>query len=448
MTIPEPVAAILRLAAPTLLTALGGPLGPMAAALATAALRQWLPASSAAAALPDGNPPRPATQGDIIRAVEQNRAEPNLVLDLKKAENDLIRLEQDFEFRFAELEQRDRESARAAARDTGLARPQFFAGMAVVALAMLMLFGVITGCIMAITGRLALDPAQAQIAIAAFGLIGTVVGVFQGAAVQVLGYYFGSSAGSKDKTDRIGATMEELGARLGEAASARQLPASAPPPVVPPPPPAPVVVPVPAPSLAPVVDWKQGPFGGARWKVSPDGVLVEGEAAVARTVGDPITVRRVWAAHGDLIMAECARLRVPVEVAVMVVCTESGGRAAATLTEPDGRTSSGLFQVLTGTASEVLGRNVTVEDLKDPAVGAAAGIGYLAKQKHLTWFDPVLSAAAYNAGGLYEPRPQDKNRFRLRSTGDHLERAIRWYGDVCFVAKADGWFTKAVASGG
>ena len=42
------------------------------------------------------------------------------------------------------------------------------------------------------------------------------------------------------------------------------------------------------------------------------------------------------------------------------IATESRGVAQAILVEPDRRTSAGIMQTLVGTASEMLGRPVTV----------------------------------------------------------------------------------------
>ena len=107
--------------------------------------------------------------------------------------------------------------------------------------------------------------------------------------------------------------------------------------------------------------------------------------------------------------------------------------------EGDGRRSAGLMQTLVGTASEVMGREVTAQELMDPALSIEAGVRYIARQRRLTGFDPPLVAAAYNAGGLYPPREGDGNPWRLRSTGDHIDRLCRFYGDCCAVAAEEGW---------
>lgn len=433
MNIPPVVADVLKAVAPTLALALGGPLGPAAAAIASAALNAWLPGS----ATPES--PAPAvTPGALVKTIEANRDDPSLIVQLRQVEADLQKFERDQGFRFADLEQKDRQSARDATRDSGMAHPQFLFGMGVVVLSMTMLFGIVAGCIAALTGRLSIDPASTNIAIAAFGLLGTVTGVFQAVSSQILAFYFGSSAGSAAKNDQITATMRDMGAALGSAAKAGPgAGASAPVVVVPPLAPA-------QPAPAPPVDqaWQQGPHGGARWKLTTEGVLVEGEAAPLRTVGIPATARRVWQQYGRLIHDACARIGCPLEIAVACICTESRGRADAVLVEPDGRASGGLFQVLTGTAAEMLGRDVSIEELKRPEVSIEAGVLYLAKQRQTTAFQPPLCAAAFNAGGLYR---SSSNRWNLRSTGDHIDRFCQFYGDAVAVAHEDGWAAQVAA---
>ena len=125
---------------------------------------------------------------------------------------------------------------------------------------------------------------------------------------------------------------------------------------------------------------------------------------------------------------------------VTTIAVELGGIVKASLTEPDGRTSIGLMQTLIGTASEVMGRPVTAQELETPEISIEAGTRYIAKNREATKFDPILVAAAYNAGSLQPPRPEDTNPFRLRSTGDHLIRTKLFYNDTVATAKAEGWF--------
>ncbi len=66
------------------------------------------------------------------------------------------------------------------------------------------------------------------------------------------------------------------------------------------------------------------------------------------------------------------------------------------------------------------------------------------KQRDVTNFEPPLVAAAYNAGSL---RRSDENRWKLRSTGGHIDRFCLFFNDACFVAEADGWSARQPSPG-
>ena len=431
MQIPKVVLDVLNAVAPTLATALGGPLAGAAAGVALKALNQWM-----------GNnvSERIITPTEIVSVVQANKDNEKFLLDLRKAELDIQKYEMDLDFRFADLVVKDKQSSRDFQRDSDIAGPLMRRGMAIVTFAMAALMAVVLGSLFLIAGVLRLPPETAQMAVGVFGLIGAITGYIASYGTQVLGFYYGSSAGSKSKDEALSAALVSSGEQLGEAI--KTAPARVSRETPPAPPPQVIVVPS-GPVTPPPVEpaWRRGPFGGVRWHVQADGLLVEGDAAPERTIGEPVTVRRIWSEYNALIQAACAKTGVPAEVVVAVIATESRGIVNAQLREPDGRVSSGVMQVLTATATDVLGRPVTAEDLHDPALSIEAGVGYIASQKSKTGFDPILVAAAYNAGGLYAPREQDHNRFKLRSTGDHLERMRLWYNDCVAVAKSDSWFT-------
>jgi peptidoglycan LD-endopeptidase CwlK len=68
--------------------------------------------------------------------------------------------------------------------------------------------------------------------------------------------------------------------------------------------------------------------------------------------------------------------------------------------------------------------------LYDPAVNIDIGTAEIKQRLRTTGDDPILGAAAFNAGGLYR---SSQNLWHLRSYGDHLDRAAKWYGDACAV---------------
>jgi peptidoglycan L-alanyl-D-glutamate endopeptidase CwlK len=73
--------------------------------------------------------------------------------------------------------------------------------------------------------------------------------------------------------------------------------------------------------------------------------------------------------------------------------------------------------------------------LYDPAASIPIGAAVVKQRWGKTGDDPILAAAAFNAGGLYSTTA---NPWHLRTIGDHLDRAARWYGDACAVLQEAG----------
>lgn len=182
-----------------------------------------------------------------------------------------------------------------------------------------------------------------------------------------------------------------------------------------------------------------------RWRLVPDGVEIDG-FGIERTKGAPNTVTRVWEAYAADINRTARARRVPCELIIATICTESGGKANAVRLEPGyksdeatpNKVSPGLTQTLISTASEVMGRKVDREWLLQPANAIEAGSIYIARQSKKTGFDPPLVAAAYNAGSL---KYQDgkNNRWKLRQfpigTGAHCDRFVQFFNDAVYVLK-------------
>jgi soluble lytic murein transglycosylase-like protein len=178
--------------------------------------------------------------------------------------------------------------------------------------------------------------------------------------------------------------------------------------------------------------------GGLGWRKTSAGVLLEGEVEPRGTTGAPVTVRRIWRNFGPIILQVSEEHRVPPELIVATIATESHGNPAAARTEGDGRQSVGLMQTLLGTASEMLGREVTAEELMDPETSITAGALYIRQQRAQTEYEPPLVAAAYNAGSL---RETEANRWRLVATPEHVDRFCMFYNDAVRVAREDQWFS-------
>ena len=451
MSLPPIVASILQSGAPTLLAAIAlpPPFNLIASAVVSGVLAQFLPEGDAPAqSKPGGGAALSPAQ--VTQVVEAHAKDPDFLPKLREAEAKLKEYEAANDLKFAELQVEDKNRAGRFQIATGTAAALLRWGMGIVVVAILAMAAVVAGSIMLVSGGWELRPDKAQLAVGVFGLIGTVVGYISGYGAQIIGFYYGSSQGSKEKSESLDAVLQQQGQQLGRAAAAATTAAATSAATT-----ATTVSAAAASaaqtavatiaaraggSAAEPVQWKQGPFGGVRWRLTQAGILVEGETAPARTVGEPATVRRIWRDFGDIIKGVCAPLGVPAEVVVTTIAVESRGVIAATLHEPDGRTSVGLMQTLTETASQVMGRNITAADLEKPEISIEAGTRYIASQRAKTQYDPILVAAAYNAGGIDPPRPGDDNPWKLRCTGDHLTRTKLYYNDAVAVAKEDGWF--------
>lgn len=183
-----------------------------------------------------------------------------------------------------------------------------------------------------------------------------------------------------------------------------------------------------------------------RWRVTPEGVEVEG-TGVERSRGAPATATRVWNDFGDSINRTARARRVPCALIVATICTESSGRADAVRLEPgyisDERTphrvSPGLMQTLISTAREAMQMSFGRDWLLVPGNSIEAGTAYIAQQARLTCLDPPLVAAAYNAGRLAH-QTGAQNRWKLRQfpigTGKHCDRFVQFFNDAVAVLAA------------
>ena len=198
-----------------------------------------------------------------------------------------------------------------------------------------------------------------------------------------------------------------------------------------------------------------GPPVGAgrhRWRLTRDGVVIEGEAAPRRSPGQPRTAASTWAIHRAALEAAAQRFAVPVELLVATACTESGGRAAAVREEPGfisdretpHRVSPGLMQTLISTAREALGEpGLDRAALLDPLTSAMAGAAYIRRQARggrlPTGYDPPLVAIAYNAGSLRPNRdatdPWGLVQTRRGSGAWHADSFVAFLGDALAVLR-------------
>lgn len=218
-------------------------------------------------------------------------------------------------------------------------------------------------------------------------------------------------------------------------------------------------------------------FGGRSWRYDADGVHAEGR--LWRTAGQPVTCRAIMDLHGGHVLAAAHKHAVNPALIVMTIATETGALRRDGFTGPNsfrweadvvnrdvpvpfnGSYSAGPMQILATTTRLLLSAHgraygLTYDPfavapalrsrprpapgahpLYDVAVNIDLGTAWLRSQRGLTGDDPILVAAVYNSGGLYQT---SANAWRLRSHGDHLDRAARWYGDACFVLRERGLF--------
>ena len=186
---------IVRAIAPTIGTALGGP-------LAGAAISEL---SNVLLGKPDGS------EADVVAAVQ--RMSPEHVIAIKQADLAFAVRMRELDIDLAKLNAEtekaylsDVQDARKAnAGDIGV----FRLGMAVLGVFAAVMTAVLWGSFALLTGGMTLKDA-ATVGLVS-GLIGTVVGYAAANAQQVVAYFFGSSRGSMAKTDAMATAVQKLG---------------------------------------------------------------------------------------------------------------------------------------------------------------------------------------------------------------------------------------------
>ncbi len=219
------------------------------------------------------------------------------------------------------------------------------------------------------------------------------------------------------------------------------------------------------------VDWHKR-FGGCEWRYDDVGVYLRDHAngqEALRTRGEPKTCRRIWALFADTLLIASEKYDVPLALIMMAIATETAFARRFGFSGPMtfrwekhvkvedvsppiwGDYSAGPMQTLATTARWVIRQQGLDYDpfrvapvfesqpeppeelpLYDPEVNIDIGTAEIKQRWTKTGDDPILVAATYNAGGCYK---STENPWHLRSYGDHLNRAARWYGDACAVLK-------------
>ncbi|MBF0584063.1 MAG: hypothetical protein HQL80_07490 [Magnetococcales bacterium] len=217
-------------------------------------------------------------------------------------------------------------------------------------------------------------------------------------------------------------------------------------------------------------------FKGRRWRYDRHGVYLRdgrGGERLLRSVGEPVTCQAVWQRFGSTMLAVAGQFELAPELLVMTVATESAAARRHGFTGPatfrwephvwvrdvtpsfQGDYSAGPLQTLATTARWVIQAQRLPLDgfqvapvihsppvsaplehpLYRPEISLMVGAAVIKQRWEQTGADPVLVAAAFNAGGIYR---STGNPWHLASHGDHLDRAAAWYGDACAVLQAAG----------
>lgn len=216
-------------------------------------------------------------------------------------------------------------------------------------------------------------------------------------------------------------------------------------------------------------------FGGQDWKYDGDGVYLRSYSngtKPIRSPGTPTTLKAIWDEFGTIIMVMAKKYGMAPEIILMTIATETAAYKAHGFTGPatfrweahvwnkdvtppvQGDYSAGPMQTLGTTARWVIAaQNLpfhpfqvapvysvkpatpATHPLYDPATNIEIGAAEIKQRLGVTGQDPMLIAAAFNAGGVYE---NHGNAWHIKTYGNHLDRAAQWFGDACAVLKQAG----------
>lgn len=189
---------IINAVAPVLGTALGGP-------MAGAAVKVI-----AGAVLGDED----ASEQQVTEAVMQGLS-PESLVKLREADNAFKVRMRELDIDLAKLnaatEQAYLSDVQNARTSHGGSRGVFWLGIAILLTFAGVMVAVLWGSFQMIAGLIPIKDAGFASTVA--GLVGTVIGYVAANAQQVVGYFFGSSKGSADKTDALAAAVRGVGQR-------------------------------------------------------------------------------------------------------------------------------------------------------------------------------------------------------------------------------------------
>ena len=219
-------------------------------------------------------------------------------------------------------------------------------------------------------------------------------------------------------------------------------------------------------------------FGGIEWRYDSGGIYIrEQDGTVSgpqRTAGTPTTCQSIIDHFEAILIARSMEYGIPPELLIMTIATEAASYRKVGFTGPPtfrwephvtvdddppsfkGDYSLGPMQTLATTARWIIRTqslpyaplevfpairtqpNVAPEEHPGyaPDVNIHIGAAEIFQRWSKTGENPILVSAAFNAGGIYDasnPNAKNFNRWHMRSYGNHLDRAARWFGDACFL---------------
>jgi hypothetical protein len=189
---------IINAVAPVLGTALGGPMAGAAVKIIAGAI------------LGDEN----ATEQQVTETVLQGLS-PEALVKLREADNSFKVRMRELDIDLAKLNATTEQAylndvQNARTTHTGN-RGIFWVGIAILLTFATVMVAVLWGSFQMIAGLIPIKDAGFASTVA--GLVGTVIGYVAANAQQVVGYFFGSSKGSADKTDALAAAVRGIGPR-------------------------------------------------------------------------------------------------------------------------------------------------------------------------------------------------------------------------------------------
>ncbi|MBM3774212.1 MAG: lytic transglycosylase domain-containing protein [Acidobacteria bacterium] len=181
--------------------------------------------------------------------------------------------------------------------------------------------------------------------------------------------------------------------------------------------------------------------GSIRWRVTPRGVECEGSGLAPVSAAARKRAREYLTRYRALYAAASQAYGVPVELLIACSLTESDPAKPETCfreepgfvsdAETPDRVSAGFCQLLISTAREVVrDPGIDRQWLFNPGNSLRACAAYMKRQAAKTSYDPVYTACAYNAGGLYQ-NDNPNNRWRLRQypigSSKHADRFVEFF---------------------